>query len=352
MIKKLTIQNFQSHKNTQLELDEGVNVIVGPTDSGKTAIIRALRWLVWNKPGGSSFRSTWGGATKVTAEFKSGEVVSREKDKSDSYQYNDLEFKAFGASTPEDIAKALNMSEVNLQLQLDKPFLLSDTPGQIAGYFNKIAGIDAIDKATKDIKKEIREINQSVSIFKDEIVENQEKLKKYDNLEEAEKLLSSLEHTEKQKIALIRRKKDLRQVIEEYTAVQELLGKKNYLIDTEKFVDKTLDSISKRKEVKNSITVLKQLISKIDSTEKTKEQITELLQYEEKVTITIDSINKRKQIKAKIKQISNIVTKYYTIEDSIKDTQRKQQDLQDLLDEQHIQICPFCGTKLKKNEKG
>jgi len=70
MIKTLSIQNYQSHKDSTLEFDPGVNVIVGSTDSGKTAIIRALRWLIWNRPNGDSFRSTWGGDTKVTESKK------------------------------------------------------------------------------------------------------------------------------------------------------------------------------------------------------------------------------------------------------------------------------------------
>jgi len=46
MINSLTIQNFQSHKNTTLEFDNGINIIIGQSDSGKTAIIRALNWVI------------------------------------------------------------------------------------------------------------------------------------------------------------------------------------------------------------------------------------------------------------------------------------------------------------------
>jgi len=65
MIKQLTIKNFQSHKKTKLEFSDGVNIIIGQSDSGKTAIIRALNWVVNNKPSGDSFRSHWGGDTNV-----------------------------------------------------------------------------------------------------------------------------------------------------------------------------------------------------------------------------------------------------------------------------------------------
>lgn len=44
-IKKLVVDNFQSHEHTEVEFGPGLNVIVGPSDHGKSALVRALRWL-------------------------------------------------------------------------------------------------------------------------------------------------------------------------------------------------------------------------------------------------------------------------------------------------------------------
>ena len=57
MIKEINIKNFQSHDNTNLILDSGVNVIVGSSDSGKSAIIRALRWVTSCVPRGEIGRA-------------------------------------------------------------------------------------------------------------------------------------------------------------------------------------------------------------------------------------------------------------------------------------------------------
>ena len=37
-IKKIDLINFQSHKFTSLDFADGLNVIVGPSDNGKTSI--------------------------------------------------------------------------------------------------------------------------------------------------------------------------------------------------------------------------------------------------------------------------------------------------------------------------
>jgi DNA repair ATPase RecN len=40
MISHINIENVLSHKSTDIELHEGVNVFVGESDAGKSSIIR------------------------------------------------------------------------------------------------------------------------------------------------------------------------------------------------------------------------------------------------------------------------------------------------------------------------
>ena len=47
-ILKVEIKDFQSHKNTNIEFSEGFNCIIGRSDSGKSAILRALRLVICN----------------------------------------------------------------------------------------------------------------------------------------------------------------------------------------------------------------------------------------------------------------------------------------------------------------
>jgi exonuclease SbcC len=54
MIDHVAIKNFQSHKNTNIDFQRnGVNVIVGTSDQGKSAILRAILWAVNNRPMGT-----------------------------------------------------------------------------------------------------------------------------------------------------------------------------------------------------------------------------------------------------------------------------------------------------------
>ena len=69
MIEYIQLRNFQSHKDSELEFSPGVNVIIGDSDQGKTAIMRAFYWLIFGKPSGDSMRK-WNtkADTEVTVE--------------------------------------------------------------------------------------------------------------------------------------------------------------------------------------------------------------------------------------------------------------------------------------------
>ncbi|WP_035425703.1 AAA family ATPase, partial [Halalkalibacterium ligniniphilum] len=54
-INTVRLENFQSHLDTSIDFSTGLNVIVGQSDSGKTSILRAIRWVLYNQPRGTDF---------------------------------------------------------------------------------------------------------------------------------------------------------------------------------------------------------------------------------------------------------------------------------------------------------
>ena len=124
-IQSIKISNFQSHKNTTVNFVDGMNSIIGKSNAGKTAIIRAMVWVFFNKPSGDSFRSNWGGDTKVEIRLSDGAVIERIKGKSKNcYVINGKTYKAIRQSVPDEVKAIINVSDINVQHQLDAPFLL------------------------------------------------------------------------------------------------------------------------------------------------------------------------------------------------------------------------------------
>ena len=48
MIRRLILTNFMAHAGTTLELAPGLNVLCGPNNTGKSAVVEALRCLANN----------------------------------------------------------------------------------------------------------------------------------------------------------------------------------------------------------------------------------------------------------------------------------------------------------------
>jgi DNA repair protein SbcC/Rad50 len=155
VIKSIVLQNFQSHKDTTLDLHPGVNLICGSSDSGKSSIIRALKWLATNRPLGDSFVS-WDskkGDTEVEVEMDDCHIIHRVGYYSDGKQ----EWEAIGTTVPEAVSQALNLSDLSWQSQMDAPFLLSASPGEVARTLNEVADLDKIDSTLVNINRMARD---------------------------------------------------------------------------------------------------------------------------------------------------------------------------------------------------
>jgi exonuclease SbcC len=191
MLKSIHLLNFQSHKDTTLEFSDGVNCVLGASDTGKTAIIRAIRKLAFNKPSGDEMKSHWGGKMQIEMFTDNAHIVYS-KDREAEYVLGDTHFKAFGTEVPQEIKDALNLNYLNMQAQLDSPFLLSETPGKVAEHWNSIAHLEVIDRATSNINSAIRELTADIKYSEGQEKALQESVEQFQYLEtfqtEVEKL--------------------------------------------------------------------------------------------------------------------------------------------------------------------
>lgn len=145
MIERLQLIDFQAHVDLKVRLDPRVTTIVGPSDVGKSAILRGLRWVALNRPLGDQLRRT--GADAVTVRlWVDGHRISRTRSKSSNlYTLDGTTYAAVASDVPEPISRMLNVDEGNFQGQHDSPYWFADTAGNVAKSLNAIVNLGIID---------------------------------------------------------------------------------------------------------------------------------------------------------------------------------------------------------------
>lgn len=225
MFQTLTLKNFQAHKNSVLQLDPHVNVIVGETNSGKSSIVRALWWLTFGKPAGDSFvRKNTRNPAVVEVTCESGTLAKLRGAGVNQYVLNDEVLKGFGQAIPKPISDFLKLDEINFMRQLDPPFLLTKSGGEVAQYLNQTIDLEIIDHSLGNIKRSVHGFAQGVANCEQNIEAARRSVEKYEWVEEAEERIVALEKKEARRDKLIQRADDLQERIELYEKAQRRLA--------------------------------------------------------------------------------------------------------------------------------
>lgn len=164
MITRLQLRNFQSHKDSTLVLGPGVTVLVGSSDSGKTSVLRGLRWVVQNRPRGTGMIRKGTEEAKVAVETGTGDRIIRSRTKSKNrYELNGEPLEAMGSDVPEPVQEALPLGPLNLASQLEPHFLVLLSPGQIAGVINDALHLEDAKAVADRLASRVRQTRGEIS---------------------------------------------------------------------------------------------------------------------------------------------------------------------------------------------
>lgn len=164
MIRSIRLKNFQKWKDLLVKLGPGVNTIVGPTDAGKSSVLRAARFAALNHLAGRADSYTTHGAagTAVKLVTDDHKVVRQRGAGGNAYLLDGKRYVSFGQSVPEGVTRALKLYPVNFQGQLDPPFWFTDTPGQVSRNLNQIVNLEVIDSTLAGVAAELSRARNEV----------------------------------------------------------------------------------------------------------------------------------------------------------------------------------------------
>ena len=198
---QVEIKDFQSIDHVSLTL-KGFTTLVGKTNIGKSAVVRALQCALTNGSGtyfvrhGESCAKTLRGSktckchSSVHIRGESFDLLWEKGDSVNRYTFNKEVYDSPGTGIPDFLVEAgfgpvkVGSSATCIQVadQFKPLFLLDQSGPAIAETISDVSGLDRINKATKVVEKDKRESIATKRVREKDILDLTLGLSRYSNL--------------------------------------------------------------------------------------------------------------------------------------------------------------------------
>lgn len=221
---KIQIRDFQALHSVDLEVS-GLTVITGPSNIGKTALMRAIEGAIWGKPGDHFIRHGET-TTKVRIKDEGADPLDLywtktnrpTKDVQNSLKVNGTLHTKLGRDHP-TLTQGLGFAELTtsasrfrpqIAKQHDTPFLLMESETTVAEVLRLLSRGDVTARASELVKSDRRREELTIRTRKDDLLAAQASRDELDNLpiitqkvKDLHQLKATLDGVERKNQALI-----------------------------------------------------------------------------------------------------------------------------------------------------
>lgn len=214
---RVEVKNFQSMVSQVIEID-GFSTVVGRSNIGKSAIVRAIKSALTGAPadtcvrhGEDCLRRTKGSKTckcfcSVRLVGPGVDLLWEKGDSINRYVYNSVEYTVPGRGTPEFLGDAFAMISVGdkdkslLQVsdQFDPLFILNKSGTVVADVLSDVAKLDQINAASRLVERDRKESTSTRKVRDRDRDELHKALTSYDGLDAALSLAAQAEQRVKE----------------------------------------------------------------------------------------------------------------------------------------------------------
>ncbi len=199
------IQNFQSIEDASIEVD-GFTVVTGPNNSGKSALMRAIRGVFTNAPAGALVRH---GTSHLTVDlaFEDGVVRWEKGKKLNRYTVNGKVLDNVGRGVPSEVAE-MGLQEIKaasdrLWPQIAEQFggvlFLVDRPGSVvAEALSDVERVGKLSDALRLSESDRRSTTSELKIRRKDALELAEEEAAFEGLDEVAVVIGALSEAEKE----------------------------------------------------------------------------------------------------------------------------------------------------------
>lgn len=346
---EVLIKNFNCIQSVKLDFKPGFNVIQGPSNSGKSSIIKAIEKCIFNQSGSTNVRQGQDNLL-VGIKYRDREVYLT-KGKNTKYKVDDQIYEKIGVNQLEQVAEALNIREVvlggekvrlNFSNQFSYPFLLDKSPGQLYKFIVDSAESESLSDVLKDMSKDIKDLDKSV-------IQNEAQIdiltKQKNDIE------AKLSNSEK----ILEVSNKVLEMDSEYTQINREVELKDRYLKSSNSIEVLrlrIKNLSIDKNLRDRVDNLYSLYTKSVSTV---QNYTTCLDNISRLSHKIDSCknfstSRLDLIKSEYERLVEIFSKYSTctnkvveLKASIKDYDSQLEELREQLGK--FKVCPLCGSE-------
>lgn len=200
MTVKIRVRNFQSIRDGQLEV-KGLTALTGPNNSGKSALMRAVRGVFQNPPAANYIRHGTSGFD-VTLEFDDGRSLSWQREKKPCYVIDGGDPIYPGRGIPDEV-KAFGVQSITaggsevwptIAPQFTGQVFLLDQPGSaLAEAVSDVERVSKLNGALRACESDKRATQASLKVRRDDEVRLADQLAAFDGLDDLDAEVTSLE---------------------------------------------------------------------------------------------------------------------------------------------------------------
>ena len=316
-IEEVQLINFQDHADTTINFTNGINLIVGSSDAGKSAVLRALNYVFHNSMKGDSFIRVGTAECSVRIKFSDGIEVTRVKGGDvNSYVLKDLEgnyntYSKVGQTVPEPVRKALGepplddkKKPISYADQMSSLFLVDLSPTDLPRTLSELTGIQNLQTAAEILQKNSRSFDRSIKDKNEKIEKLKVDLDQYSYVD-----------------------KDLEKIQEIETNLKVMQDKNEKVKRSRSFIESNNEIAKEAKKIKESLA---------------------------KDKIVLDLKDKFEDVNKKFELFSSAKTFYLTYANSVKEYKKKKSEvdvLMTFLSDENKNNFTSINNKLEKSTK-
>lgn len=367
---KLSLENFQSISRGELIFHTGTTVIIGQSNSGKSATFRALKACLINPVGSQRFIKKGTKSSSVALEYNGNQIIWKRTPSENSYIINGETFLKTGRSNAfklvDDVGFVTDYNDtiMNIEEELQLPFPFGINSIDLFKLYEDVFCVSDSSVIMKAAKSSEDNTKSDIVTLENEIIKNENKFKELQEFKEFVDI-DKLKYFKK----CLENKNDRINFLKEgLPIIKKAILVRDFKINVSDYPNR-FESYKDKVKLQKELVKLKKLhvvgkslkdivipeVTGLDKYKKlldllkVKETIKDLAGLKVDVMDFEDKIQRYKELQSYLSSLNNIKKKIKSKNEELKKAQECIKDTENALEEykKEFKVCPLCHQPLK-----